>query len=220
MRLALVVPLAIACRGSTSPADNAGTFSSGSACPLPTPVAAQARFAVGTRPRFVVSGIVGHPGECVVEFRPDDSVLTAPTAGGPQLIAEGAFKGRCAGTSLDLAFASVAPARAQFEISQALHTGETGRDQPVLLDSATPERAVVVRAGVADRCGDHLQIGTTTNVTTWTASPACAKVVKLVPMVGELATQEDLQLVALGPGTCQITAALLGARGDLAVVVK
>lgn len=169
--------------------------------------------------------MVGEAAKCHDVFVANDAVKLE--GGHPKVVAEGTFQGHCPGEPDNKrAFEAVKPAKALITVS-ATHTdlgGELGAGKPAILDSKAPDKLVGLTAGVVDRCGTPLSIGVPGHVTTWTLGAGCEKVAKLTPYniesVPDGSKSQEMQITAVGPGSCTLTAELLGVKGDISITVK
>ena len=228
-RLAIVLVLVAACGGKKS--DDKGQPAAAkkaadtTTCPMPTNPDVRERYAVGTTPDYRVSAMVGEAPKCHDEFVANDVVKLE--GGRPKTVAEGTFQGHCPGEPDNKrTFEAVKPAKAVIAVS-ATHTelgGELGAGKPAILDSKLPDKLVGLNVGVVDRCGTPLSIGIPGNVTTWTPAADCEKVAKLTPYniesVPDVSKSQEMQITAVGPGSCTLTAELLGVKGDISITVK
>jgi hypothetical protein len=228
-RLAIMLVLAAACGGKKSdekgsPAAAKKTIDT-TTCPMPTNPDVRERYAVGTTPDYRVSAMAGEAAKCHDEFIANEVVKLE--GGSPKTVAEGTFQGHCPGEPDNKdTFEAVKPAKAVISVNST-HTelgGELGAGKPAILDSKAPDKLVGLNAGVVDRCGTPLSLGVPGNVTTWTLAAGCEKIVKLTPYsiesTADVAKSQEMQLTAVGPGACTLTAELLGVKGDIAITVK
>lgn len=225
----VVVVLAAACGGKKSDDNSEQTASAKPAdtttCPMPTAERVQDRFPVGTQPDYRVNSMVGEAPKCHDEFVASDVVVME--GGRPKLVKEGTFQGHCPGEPDNKrTFEAVKPAKAVISVS-ATHVdlgGELGPNKPVMLDSKLPDKRAGVTAGVVDRCGTPLKLGVPGFVTTWTLGTGCEKVAKVEPYETtegpDKAKSQEMQVVAIGPGTCTLTAELFGVTGETTITVK
>jgi hypothetical protein len=226
-KLAIVLVCVAACGGkeSTDKARPVGAKkpTDMTTCPMPTDPDVRERFAVGVTPDYRVNAMAGEAAKCHDEFVANDVVKL--DGGSPKIVAEGTFQGHCPGEpTITRTFEAVKPAKAQITVSST-HTdlgGELGADKPAILDSKMPERLVGVSVGVVDRCGTALSLGNPGNVATWTFAAGCDTVAKLVPYdtTPDAAKGLEMQIAPVGPGTCTLTAELLGVKGDISITVK
>jgi hypothetical protein len=227
-KLAIVLVCVAACSGkkSSDKAQPAVTKSADTTtCPMPKTPDVRERFAVGATPDYRVEAMAGEAAKCHDEFIANDVVKLEGAF--PKIVAEGTFQGHCPGEpDLKRTFEAVKPAKAVISV-EATHTdlgGELGAGKPAILDSKQPDKLVGVAVGVVDRCGDALSIGHPGNVTTWTLGAGCDKVAKVSPYTVETAPDaaksQEMQIAPVGPGTCTLTAELLGVKGDISITVK
>lgn len=214
---ALVVLVILAgCSGKKS---NKKPMSGAGGCPLPAKSEIAERFAVGVAPDHRVEDAIAHGAKCHLEIVANDVVTI--DGGTPKLVKPGVFEGHCPGETRNVKLEAVAPAKTMIEVNGLqTGTGELGLGKPITLDSKTPDKLVSVIAHTADSCGTPLSLGTSRWQTTWSLGDGCDKVAKLVPWGEDKKTGEEMQIAPVAPGTCTVSATLLGVKGDVIVTVK
>jgi hypothetical protein len=224
-KIAIVLVVVAACGGTedkTKPVGAAKPIDT-TTCPMPKNPDVRERFAVGVTPDYRVNAMAGEAAKCHDEFIANEVVKL--DGGTPRTVVEGTFLGHCPGEpTITRTFEAVKPAKAEISVN-ATHTdlgGELGAGKPAILDSKMPDRLVGISVGVVDRCGAPLSIGNPGNVTTWTLADGCEKIAKLTPYdaTADAMKSQEMQIAPVGPGTCTLTAELLGVKGDISITVK
>ena len=190
------------------------------ACPMPLPPGVTERFAVGAVPSHRIRDLLGHGTKCWLDFAP--SKVVALRAGEPVLVAPGTFQGRCPGSAATHDFEAVTAAKLVVAINSTHVSlgGELGAGKPARLASAPPEHMVRVVVYPVDRCGTQLDGGHGRTGATWRPI-GCDNIAKLVPWDDDPhAAGGAMRIAALGPGTCNVTVEMYGARGEVDVIVK
>ncbi|MDX2087506.1 MAG: hypothetical protein SFX73_06640 [Kofleriaceae bacterium] len=166
------------------------------------------RFALGTTPDYNMSSTYGNGPPCWVELVPSPVVELRGDM--PVLVDEGAFHGVCGGSPMPDSFESVRVST--ISVRQTLGHRGLARGE---LDSAHPEWQAGFRVFAADSCGENLRIGRRPNGR-W-SDEGCERVLRIV---GARFPRDEVTVVALGKGTCQVEVEFLGATTRFAVNVR
>jgi len=202
-RIVIVVALAACSRSSAS--ENAKPTIAASGCPVTTGV--EEKFAVGAIPQYGVP-----------DMRADHGIVcTEKFASNDVLAKEGTFTGTCKELPGERTYAAIKPARLAVDVTGlAVTDGALGRDKPLALDSKTPDKTAWLHLVVLDRCGDELSTGATQDKP---APTGCDNVAKL-RWSTEMIRPREIEVVAVGPGTCTLGFTYLGVAGTVAVTVR
>jgi hypothetical protein len=173
-----------------------------------SPVPEERRFALGTTPDYNMSSVYGSGPPCWVELTPSPVVELRGDM--PVLVDEGAFHGMCGGSPMSDAFESVRVS--SISVKQTLGHRGLARGE---LDSEHPEWQAGFRLFAADSCGENLRIGRRPNGR-W-SDDGCERVLRIV---GARFPRDEVTVVALGKGSCQVEVEFLGATTKFAVTVR
>ena len=166
------------------------------------------RFALGTTPDYNMPTIYGEGPRCWVDLLPGPVVDVRD--GLPVLVDEGMFHGMCGGQPMADVFESVRVAA--LSVRQTMnHRGIA----PGELDSRQPDCSIGFRVFAADACGENLRIGRRPNGRWSTAG--CSGVAAIV---GEHGPRDEITMIALAPGECQVEVEFLGATSSFVVTVR
>ena len=166
------------------------------------------RFALGTTPDYNMSSAYGNGPPCWVELLPSPVVELRGDM--PVLVDEGSFHGVCGGSPMPDSFESVRVAT--IEVKQTLGHRGLSRGE---LDSDHPEWQAGFRVFAADTCGENLRIGRRPNGR-W-SDDGCERVLRIV---GARSPRDEVTVVALGRGICQVSVEFLGAKTTFNVTVR
>jgi hypothetical protein len=150
-----------------------------------------------------------HGPDCSYEFIASDVLKL--DGGKPHVVKEGTFQGTCSREpNVKGNFAAV---RVEKIVVEQIGL-DGGPGKPATLDRKSPDAYVVVTARPWGRCDRVLSTGMDAH-TTWALGAGCDAIIKL-----EDAHGSDATLRPVGPGTCTVTATVLGMSGTISVVVK
>jgi len=222
----LVVLACVGCskKNSADKASAAKPVDDGKTCPMPGANQIYSpRFAVGSTPDYALPDMASDHGHiCHEDFTPSDVLKIQD--GKPVIVAAGTFTGTCKESPGPRTYTAVKPAKLGIDVdAMQTNEGKLGMNEPVFLDSTTPDKHAGVRVAPLDRCGDTLDTGASPQTVKWSPGPDCDKVVKVTPyseMSAPSPTATAMQLSPVAAGTCTISAEWLGVKGDVKVTVK
>jgi len=222
---AIVILVLASCGGSnkgsglSNTGDTVGQMGAKKGCPLSAAADVQDRFPVGSIPDYRVNGL-GEAAKCHDVFVPSDVIKTEGNSF--RIVKEGVFEGHCPGEPDNRdKFQAYAPGSVAIEVNAlGSSEGELGLGKPITLMAADTDAHAGVIAHIADSCGSQLTLGVDENATEWSLGPGCDKVAKVVPYDSDKTKLTQQQIMAVGAGSCTITAKLLGVEGTVLVTVK